>query len=134
MPAGVPNHAFHVFCVYPWVGLLRSGFADHALEVIDRCRIRWGSVVRADAETAIVESQLLEWDGIGLSLGPRVAETVRVHVGETRPRAGDMASMHWDYLCAVLSSREVEHLRAQTSGHLDLVNRHRRGLINVVEA
>jgi hypothetical protein len=41
---GVPNHAFHVFCVYPWVGLLRQGFADHALEVIDRCRIRWGTV------------------------------------------------------------------------------------------
>ena len=38
---GVPHHSFHVFCVYPWTGLLGDDRrADHALTVLDRCRIR----------------------------------------------------------------------------------------------
>jgi len=35
---GLPHHSFHVFCIYPWTGLLgedRPG-ADHALMVLDR--------------------------------------------------------------------------------------------------
>ena len=31
---GLPNHAFHVFCVYPWVGMLKAGSGGPALEVI----------------------------------------------------------------------------------------------------
>jgi hypothetical protein len=41
---GRPTHSFHVFCIYPWVGLLQSGIVEQALDVLDRCRIRWGEV------------------------------------------------------------------------------------------
>ena len=29
---GKPNHSFHVFCIYPWVGLLRSGSIEGIVE------------------------------------------------------------------------------------------------------
>ncbi len=45
--AVVPHHGFHVFAVYPWLGLLRSAAGVDALRVLDRCRIRWGTVVDA---------------------------------------------------------------------------------------
>ena len=48
---GVPHHSFHVFEVYPWVGLLRDDRkAPTALNVLARTRIRWGPVVAVAAE------------------------------------------------------------------------------------
>ena len=44
----VPHHSFHVFGVYPWVGLLGDDRAAHPLTVLDRCRIRWGQVIALD--------------------------------------------------------------------------------------
>ncbi len=43
-PGGVPQHNFHVFAVYPWLGLLRAGMEGPPLRVLDRCRIRWGCI------------------------------------------------------------------------------------------
>ena len=43
------HHGFHVFAVYPWVGLLRTG-SDVPRSVLDQCRIRWGTVVGVDGE------------------------------------------------------------------------------------
>ena len=34
----VPHHCFHVFAVYPWLGLLRTGVVDQPLHVLDQCR------------------------------------------------------------------------------------------------
>jgi len=43
VPAGArPHHNFHVFAVYPWLGLIRSAVDEQPLHVLDRCRIRWG--------------------------------------------------------------------------------------------
>ena len=57
IPAGVvPHHAFHVFGIYLWVGLLGSDHGDHPLHILDRCRIRWGRVV---SPTAIRSSSTL---------------------------------------------------------------------------
>ena len=60
IPAGVvPHHSFHVFHVYPWVGLLGHGRGE-PLEVLDRCRIRWGEVVSVEQDTVIVRSRPLQ--------------------------------------------------------------------------
>lgn len=60
LAGGVPHHSFHVFGVYPWVGLLGDDRkADKALEVLDRCRIRWGQVVSATGDQVLVRSQPL---------------------------------------------------------------------------
>ncbi len=121
IPEGRPNHAFHVFCVYPWVGLLRSGHADHALEVIDRCRIRWGRVVTTQGADVIVESRHLTWDGTDLGLGEPGTETVQRTTGGPPVRPGDLVSLHWHHLCDVIDDRQVARLRAETARHLRLV-------------
>jgi len=130
---GKPNHAFHVFCVYPWVGLLRSGYADHALEVIDRCRIRWGKVVELDGTRVVVDSHPLEWDGEMLSLGKSIRETVRQPVFESRCGIGDTVALHWDYVCETLDRRQLSSLIQQTHAHLELVNRPKAELASVIE-
>lgn len=70
VPAGaVPHHSFHVFCAYPWVGLLREGRTEPSLAVLDSCRISWGRVLTTDP--LVVLRRPLTWDGRELALGPR---------------------------------------------------------------
>ena len=46
LAGGVPHHSFHVFEIYPWLGLLHDDRRHAtALSVLDRCRIRWGEVL-----------------------------------------------------------------------------------------
>ena len=127
IPAGgVPHHSFHVLAVYPWVGLLdRDGTGP--LEVLDKCRIRWGTVTAVSGEEAVVTSQPLQWDGRRLFLGPERPETVKIGVGGRRlvdvVAPGDVVSMHWDWVCERLDPRPLGNLRSYTMRHLDMVNR-----------
>jgi hypothetical protein len=122
-----PHHNFHVLCVYPWVGLLRTGATAQALHVLDRCRVRWGRVRSVDpAGTAEVVSSPLTWDGHRLGLGPPRAETV-THAHDGRSLApttapGDLVACHWDWLCHRLTPRQARHLRAETAAQPHLVN------------
>ena len=122
----LPHHAFHVLCAYPWVGLLRAGWSEHPLHVLDRCRIRWGTVVAPGAELVTVRFRPLLWDGRRMSLGASVEEPVRASSGGrgfVRPlRPGDTVSMHWDWVCDLLSPRQVSALARCTRRHIDLVN------------
>lgn len=126
IPAGgVPHHSFHVFAVYPWVGMLRGERAE-PIEILDRCRIRWGRVMAVVGEQAIVMSQPLQWDGRRLFLGEERAETVTLGsgglslAGEIAP--GDIVSMHWDWVCDRLGRTGLGHLTAYTLRHLEMVN------------
>ena len=131
---GVPNHAFHVFSVYPWVGLLRAGFTDHALEVIDQCRIRWGVVVDTIGSEVLVLSAPLTWDGRSLEHGPERIETVRMPAGDAeKPRKGDTVALHWDYVCQVLSPRQLEDLTRYHDRHLAIANERSGMLAEVIE-
>jgi uncharacterized protein DUF6390 len=121
----VPHHSFHVFAVYPWVGLLRAGRAE-PLHVLDRCRVRWGRVRSVDGDLAVVASRLLSWDGHALSLGPvreeavRAASGGRAFVHDLRP--GERVAMHWDWICDRLDPSREAALRRYTRLHLDMVN------------
>jgi len=131
---GVPNHAFHVLCVYPWVGLLRAGYGDHALEVIDRCRIRWGTVVDVIGSEVCVRSAPLTWDGEALGLGPGRVETVRMAANNGDVlSSGDVVALHWDYVCQVLSPRQLEHLVHYHDRHLAIANNGSNSLVGLVE-
>ncbi|MFQ5966638.1 MAG: DUF6390 family protein [Acidimicrobiia bacterium] len=118
---GVPNHAFHVFCIYPWVGLLRSGATDQALHVLDRCRIRWGRVVSVSDGAMEVRSQRLNWDGRNLALGAPRTEIVERGVG-SEFSSGDDVALHWDYACGRLSSTRLGRLRRWHNHHLAIAN------------
>lgn len=125
VPEGaVPHHSFHVFGVYPWLGLLREGRLDEPLRVLDRCRIRWGQVRAVGEGTAVVRSRPLVWDGRRLALGDAVDEPVRVGRSDrARPlRPGAWCSLHWDWACEELDVASLARLRRYTLGQLAVVN------------
>ncbi len=121
-----PNHAFHVFGVYPWVGLLREGRGGlEPLRVMDRCRIRWGRVLESDGATALVRSRPLVWSGRPpghLSLAEPTVERVAVGLDQTLS-PGDVAALHWDWACARLDARQLRWLRRVTAVELARANR-----------
>jgi hypothetical protein len=131
---GVPNHAFHVFCVYPWVGLLRAGFTDHALEVIDQCRIRWGTVLESMGSEVVVLSAPLVWDGRRLQHGTERVETVRMPVENAeKVMPGNVVALHWDYVCQVLSPQQLEHLIRYHDRHMAIANKGSNLLAGIIE-
>lgn len=130
VPLGaLAHHSFHVFGVYPWLGLLRGGghgAAGAAMTVLDRCRIRWGTVRSVDADMLTVTSRHLAFDGHRLHPGAERVEVVRrgrdgLHMlGQVRP--GDVVSMHWDWACERLDAGALRRLRSCTARTLAAVN------------
>ncbi|MDN4473486.1 DUF6390 family protein [Demequina zhanjiangensis] len=120
-----PHHSFHVFGVYPWVGLLRGGTVDAPLEVLDRCRISWGRVMNVSGETAHVETRRLTWDGRRLVLGSARVEPMRLRRGELvlsrAIEAGDWVSLHWDWVCDRLTRTDLADLQRSTARELAAV-------------
>ncbi len=128
IPAGaVPSHAFHVFAVYPWVGLLRSGRTDTPLEQLEQCRIRWGQVVSSEGDQVTVLSRPLTYDGTDIGLGERRMETARRSIDGLgfldTFRPGDWVSLHWGWVCDRLSRRQLHLLQRSTMRQFDLTNK-----------
>ena len=129
IPAGaLPHHSFHVFGIYPWVGMLRGDHGDHPLQVLDRCRIRPGRVVAAQGEAVVVRSRPLTFDGMRLELGPEMEETVIAEVdgygfvGNLQP--GDWVALHWDWVCDRITDRQRHNLARYTHHHVEMTNDH----------
>ena len=129
VPAGIgvlAHHSFHVFVVYPWIGFLERD-ATTPMQVLQDCRIRWGTVDSVDGEHAAVLSRPLRYDGEYLTLGEPTAERVRWSKDGVSlmaaPAPGDVISAHWDWICDTLSDDEAAALAAATQATLDLVNR-----------
>lgn len=120
------THSFHVYGVYPWVGLLRRGEIDEPLRQLDRCRIRWGRVEALEADRVEVRSRPLTFDGLHLGLGDWQIETAVRAVDGTGLAAdlavGDWVSLHWHWVCEQLDERRLHNLVAYHQHHLDLVN------------
>lgn len=123
---GVAQHSFHVFAVYPWLGLLRAGMEGPPLTVLDRCRIRWGTVEAVCGDLATVRCRVLTFAGSRLELGPEVVETARRSrqgVGLAPPISpGDTVSLHWDWVCDRLTPDGLSWLRRCTAANLAAVN------------
>ena len=128
IPVGaVPHHSFHVFGVYPWVGLLRDvRRSDHPLRVLDQCRIRWGRVVAVQGDEVVVRSRPLTWDGRKLELGaPRLETAAHASAGVgflTDLQVGDWVSLHWEWVCDRVSQRQLAALRSYTLRQLAITN------------
>jgi len=128
IPAGsLPHHSFHVFGVYPWVGLLTQTERGEPLEILDRCRIRWGQVVTCSGDAVVVRSRPLTWDGRRLDLGAATTETVHqaidAHQADTSLEPGSWVSLHWDWVCDRLTRRQLANLIRHTSHQLEITNR-----------
>ena len=119
-PAGaVPHHSCHVFCVYPWTGLLREGRTEPALRVLDSCRISWGWVITADP--LVVLRRPLIWNDrtgvLGLGAPAPSPATPGFITGLT---TGEWVSLHWGCVCDRLIPAQVRALRHYTDRHLRL--------------
>jgi hypothetical protein len=128
-PAGVlAHHSFHVFVVYPWVRFLDRDPAT-SVQVLQDCRIRWGTVESVDGEHAVMRSRPLRYDGAVLALGEAGTERVRWSKDGvsliSAPEPGDTVSAHWDWVCGTLTDAECGALATATQTILDLVNRTR---------
>lgn len=103
----IPHHCFHVFAVYPWLGLMRSGIVDEPLRILDQCRTTAALVVSVDDDSANVLARPLLWQEEQLALGEPAPRTVRWRESGlafvTRPAPGDLVSLHWDFICDSLS-------------------------------
>lgn len=123
---GVCQHSFHVFAVYPWLGLLRAGMEGPPLTVLDRCRIRWGVVETVSGDTATVRNATLVFDGSRLALGPERVEVARLGIDgiglAPTVAPGDAVSLHWDWVCDVLSPGRLAWLQRCTAVNLAAVN------------
>lgn len=116
LASGAPDHAFHVFGVYPWSRLLDAG--PEPLHVLDRCRIRWGVVVGRDDDGVEVAVSHLTWDGAELGLaGPEVERIPAAHV-QVGVDVGDQVALHWEWLCDRLTPTQCEALGASTRREL----------------
>jgi hypothetical protein len=125
-PSGVlAHHSFHVFVVYPWVRFLDRDPAT-ALQVLQDCRIRWGTVDSVDGEHVVVASRPLTFLAGSLGLGEPTTERVRWSKGGesliTAPAPGDTVSAHWDWICSTLTQAETDALADATRTTLALVN------------
>jgi hypothetical protein len=126
LKASVPHHNFHVFVVYPWVGMLRLGRTVEPLRVLDSCRIRWGTVEDVTGDRVTVRSRPLVFDGNVLSLGEPRMETVLMSAEGlgfvTDLRVGDRVSLHWDWVCERICPRDVGALGRHTQLALSAAN------------
>jgi Family of unknown function (DUF6390) len=122
----VPHHCFHVFAVYPWLGLLRSGVVDEPLRVLDQCRTTPALVVAVDGDSLQVAARPLLWHEGRLGLGSFARRSVRWRDGGLalvrRPSPGDLVSLHWDFVCDALSVEAAVRLDHVTRRSLDVVN------------
>jgi Family of unknown function (DUF6390) len=121
----VPHHCFHVFAVYPWLGLLRGGVVDEPLRVLDQCRTTPALVLGVEGESADVLAEPLLWEDGRLRLGEPAARRVRWRDrgrAFARPEPGDLVSLHWDFVCDVLTTGAAARLAAVTRRILAAVN------------
>jgi hypothetical protein len=99
---------------------------DAPLEVLDRCRIRWGRVTEIEGDSVVVSSRHLRFDGSRLELGVESSEVARnASGGSTMVRnleAGDFVSLHWDWICERLSGPRLRWLQYCTARNLEAVN------------
>jgi Family of unknown function (DUF6390) len=125
---GVPHHCFHVFAVYPWLGLLRTGVVEQPLHILDQCRTTPALVQSVDGESVDVLARPLLWDveTAALRLGDPTTRTVRYRddgLGFVpQPDPGDLVSLHWDFVCDVLSPAAARALDRATRRALHAVN------------
>jgi len=121
-----PSRRYVLLLLDGQLGLLRAGIQRPPLEVLDRCRIRWGQIESIDGDTALVMSQPLEFVGSRLVLGAPRAERVHYrfeHSGFVEDLLpGDLVSTHWDWICDYLSAISLNWLQACTRHNLAAVN------------
>lgn len=122
-PAGArPHHSFHVLDIHSRIGEL-----SHSMETLDGCRVSWARVVAVDGAELVVDREPLQLSDGKLVLGPPRRERCLRQVEGGRGFAdgasvGDWVSLHWGWVCEVLSGIERGSLEHWSRHHLAIAN------------
>jgi hypothetical protein len=121
-PAGArPHHNFHVFDVYS-----RMNEIGDTLLTMDQCRVSWGRVVAVEGAQLVVERRSLGVREGKLTLGePQVTRALRQIDGRGLVDAaapGDWVSLHWGWVCDILTADQLANLIGYTRLHLAIAN------------
>lgn len=130
IPLGAkPHHSWHVFNIPKRTGHYP---VEHTLETMDKCRIGWGIIkkIHGQSEDLInqitVEYEPLAVIGGKLTLGETVDRDVWLEFdGKSFVddlSVGDTVSIHWDWVCDVLSDHQLLNLKKWTRHNLLLAN------------
>ncbi len=121
------NHCFHVLGVYPWSRLLGKGIAEQPVNVLDNCRITWGTVLSRDGDDVEVSCRRLIWDGHALALSEPSARRLDVwadgYSAVADVAAGDTVAIHWSRVCGRLGPEQARTLADATARQLRVTNR-----------
>ena len=123
----VAHHTFHVLNVFKRTGHLPI---HHTLETMDHCRISWGNIKsqipnlksQKNNETQfLITKTPLVYTHDKLELGMPIGASVK-SIGLT-PKVGDLVSVHWGYVCEVLTKQQLANLKYFTELAIQLANR-----------
>ncbi len=129
--AARPHHTLYVMSTYASLSVkggqsLGNDDANRVAKTIDNCRISWGEVKKVGAKELEVEYRPLVLNDSGLmSLARPVVKKVKYNRDVTPfagVKEGDRVSLHWDYACELLSSRQVANIRRYTQADIGAAN------------
>jgi Family of unknown function (DUF6390) len=116
-----PYHLFHVVDVYRHLESDVVGMA-----AMESCRVSWGQVTSVEKASLVVHRRPLVLQEGRLALGEPRAEPVAREVLDRgfvdTVKVGDWVSIHWGWVCEVLSDRQRADLERWTAYHLALAN------------
>ena len=130
----LPHHTFYVLGTFassmaPDGQSLTNEKTKKVLDVMDSCRISWGTVKEVHKGELEVVSRPLAMKGEGLALSEEKAKRVRYNP-LVRPfqsvKRGDVVSLHWNYACEVLSKSQIRGIAKYTATDIASVNRYLR--------
>jgi hypothetical protein len=121
-PAGAhPHHSFHVLDVHSRVGDLPA-----TVETLESCRVSWGRVRGVERAELIVDRRPLRLVGGKMALGEPHRERVMRQIDgrgfADNAVVGDWVSLHWGWVCEVLTERQRANLERYTRHHLAIAN------------
>lgn len=117
----VPHHSYHVYCVYPWVGLLRRGIAEPSVQIIDQCRISVGRIT--SLEPLLVRRRPLgAQGGLLVEQEPTTSPAVPSVDPSVTAEIGSLVSLHWNWVCAVVDPPTADQISSLDERHRRLAN------------
>nr|AQS29866.1 hypothetical protein [uncultured bacterium] len=131
IPMGAkPHHSFHVFNIPKRTGHYP---VEHTLHTMDECRIAVARIKNQESRIKdnfsrkmIVEYQPLVIENNKLKLGQSVEKEVWTEINDKafvkEIKAGDWVSLHWSWVCDVLTEGQAKNLERWTRYNLALVN------------
>jgi Family of unknown function (DUF6390) len=118
-----PHHTFYVMSTYASSSLadgpsLSNESTGKISRLVDSCRISWGEVTAVKKKALEVRYRPVELQG-GRFVLSRPRAKLADYNPEVRPfgavKPGDQVSIHWDYACEVLNTRQIRNIEKYTA-------------------